>query len=77
MAYPVKVLGWKAHTLRQYSMEQLEQLMAVVEDVHRNPRNELGRYEEDGKETIHMIDRQGRRKLDAITWAIYHKTKKH
>ncbi|EDY2030071.1 hypothetical protein GTB64_004513 [Salmonella enterica] len=73
--YPVKVYEWRPHLLAAYSFDQLNDLMRFVEDTHRNPRNEAGRYTEDGQETLFIFDAKGRRKLDAITWAIYHKQK--
>ncbi|EAM6792409.1 hypothetical protein E0G74_01450 [Salmonella enterica] len=73
--YCVTVHGWKAWRLTCYTFEQLNQLQTEVELEHINPRNERGCYVEDGQETIHLYDKRGRRKLDAISWAVYHKMK--
>jgi hypothetical protein len=75
MKYPVKVYEWRAHLLAHYSYEQLDVLRRLVEAEHINPRNARGCYEENGQETIHLYDRRGRKKLDALSWAVYHKQK--
>lgn len=75
MKYPFKVYGWKPYLLAVYSFEQLEALMRLVEVEHINPTNARGCYVENGQETIHIYDVKGRKKLDALTWAVYHKQK--
>ncbi|EJG5414308.1 hypothetical protein NAD41_000909 [Salmonella enterica] len=66
-------MGWKPHLLAKHTYKQLDDLMRVVEEMHPNPRNEKGHLIENGQMTIYLIDAKGRKKLDAITWAVYHK----
>lgn len=71
--YPVKVHEWQPAILSRYSFEVLEELIALVIEEHRNDTDYQGVYFEKGVPTIHMIDARGRRKLDKLSWAIYHK----
>lgn len=68
--------SWKAILLAQHSMEVLRAMEQEVMAEHYNPKNERGVHVENGQETIFMYDAAGRRKLDALSWAVYHKTKK-
>ncbi len=72
----IRNYGWKAHLLAQHSFEDLAKLEEQVKAEHANPRNEEGRMVESGKPTIFLYDCKGRKKLDALSWAVYHKTKK-
>lgn len=75
-ALRIRNYGWKAHLLAQHSFEDLAKLEAQVMAEHANPRNEEGRLIENGRPTIFMYDSKGMDKLDALSWAVYHKTKK-
>ncbi|WP_338885172.1 hypothetical protein [Xenorhabdus sp. TH1] len=55
--------GWNRLKLAQHSYADLERLRIDVEENHAC---------QDG---IHLIDTKGRKKLDAIDWAIYNKQK--
>ncbi|MDE9467522.1 hypothetical protein [Xenorhabdus bovienii] len=55
--------GWNRLQLAQHSYDDLERLRIDVEENHAC---------QDG---IHLIDVAGRKKLDAISWAIYNKQK--
>ncbi|EKK5568067.1 hypothetical protein PN823_004487 [Enterobacter hormaechei] len=74
--YPVKVHGWHPVLLSHYSRAQLGALIQIVMDEHTNDRNEAGLYIENGQPTIHILDKKGRRKLDALTWALIHKDRR-
>lgn len=74
--YPVKVHGWKSVMLSHHTRKQLGELLKIVLTEHANDRNEAGLYIENGQPTIHTIDVKGRRKLDAVLWAIIHKDKR-
>lgn len=64
--------GWKAHKLASHSFAVLEQLLKDTLADHENPR-ENGRCMENGRPTIFIYDEKGRKKMDAITWAVYRK----
>lgn len=69
--------GWKPHLMAQnLSPEQLEALLKQVEDEHANPRDAKGLYTENGAPSMFLLDAKGRKKLDAVTWAMYHQSKK-
>lgn len=72
----IRNYGWKAHLLAQHSFDDLAELERQVKEEHANPRNEEGRLTERGVPTIFMYDRKGMDKLNALSWAVYHKTKK-
>ncbi|PHM70390.1 hypothetical protein [Xenorhabdus sp. KJ12.1] len=55
--------GWNRVKLAQHSYDDLERLEIDVKENHAC---------EDG---IYLIDAKGRKKLDAISWAIYYKNK--
>lgn len=58
-----KNFGWKRLKLTALTYEELEVLIADVKANHA---------EQNG---IHLYDAAGRKKLDALTWAIYNKNK--
>ncbi|WOL24317.1 hypothetical protein fHeYen801_107 [Yersinia phage fHe-Yen8-01] len=68
----IPTYGWKAKLLSQHTFATLEQLLEVVKSEHQNPR-ENGRCIENGNATIFIYDAKGRKKMDEITWAVYHK----
>lgn len=69
----MKNYGWDRVKLAEaYSIEQLNELRKQVEADHANPRDEKGRYLENGKPSIYLFDKKGRQKLDNIGWAIYY-----
>lgn len=74
--YPVKVHGWKAVELSHHTRQQLGELLEIVLTEHANDRDGSGLYVENGQPTIHMLDVKGRRKLDAVSWALFHKDKR-
>lgn len=65
----MKNYGWDAAKLSEaYSLEELDKLRLQVEDMHRLPANAT-------RKTIWLYDVKGRKKLDAIAWAITYKLK--
>lgn len=69
----MKNYGWDRVKLAEaYSIEQLNELRKQVEAEHANPRDEKGRYLENGNPSIYLFDKKGRQKLDNIGWAIYY-----
>jgi IS6 family transposase len=56
--------GWNRLKLSTHTYEQLQQL---EDDVKANHSCHEG---------IHLIDAAGRKKLDAISWAVYNKQKR-
>lgn len=69
--------GWKPHLMAQnLTPAQLEALMIQVETEHANPRDERGTYTENGAPSLFLLDAKGRKKLDSVTWAMYHQSKK-
>jgi len=66
----LKNFGWDAVKLSDYSLEQLAELRRQVEAEHANPFDEQSRYTENGQPTIHLYDAKGRKKLDALAWAV-------
>ena len=73
---PVKmtVYGWDSCKLADaYTLDELDQLRRKVQAEHRNPRGEDGRYTENGQPSIYLYSKRGRKKLDAMGWAIYHR----
>lgn len=72
----VRNYGWKAHLLAQHSFDDLAELERQVKEEHANPRDADGRCVENGRPTIFLYDTKGMKKLDALSWAVYHKTKK-
>lgn len=75
-ALRIRNYSWKAYLLAQHSFEDLAELTRQVKEEHANPRGDDGLYTENGRPTICLYDRKGMKKLDALSWAIYHKTKK-
>lgn len=69
----LKNFGWDAVKLSDYSLDQLKQLREQVEREHLNPRDEKGRYLENGQPTINLYDKKGRKKLEALSWAVTYK----
>ncbi len=59
----IRNFGWNRLKLATLSYEQLSQLEDQVKKEHASS---------DG---IHMYDKAGRDKLDAISWAVYNKQK--
>ncbi len=55
--------GWNRLKLATLSFEQLNELEEQVKQEHAC------------KEGIHMYDKTGRDKLDALSWAVYNKQK--
>lgn len=66
----LKNFGWDAVKLSDYSLDQLNQLRAQVEAAHANPRDESGRYLENGQPSLYLYDKNGRMKLDKLGWAV-------
>lgn len=65
MRYPHKVYGWDSVNLSDLTLTQLNELRdAIIE----NPANR----EESG---VHLYTRSARSKLDALSWAVYHKSR--
>lgn len=60
----VRNFGWNRLKLATLSYEQIAELEAQVKEEHAC---------NDG---IHMYDKEGRDKLDALSWAVYNKQKK-
>lgn len=56
-----------------YTVEQLVQLHREVQERHANPKDAYGHHVENGRQTIYIYDKAGRRKLEQIGWALYHK----
>lgn len=69
----LKNFGWDAVKLADYSLEQLAELRRQVEVEHANPFDEQNRYTENGRPTLHLYDAKGRKKLDALAWAVTYK----
>ena len=69
----LKNFGWDAVKLSSYSMEQLAELRRQVEAEHANPFDPQSRYTENGQPTMHLYDAKGRKKLDALAWAVTYK----
>ena len=76
-AEPEKIrnFGWDSVKLADLTYEQLDTLRKQVEAEHVNPKDSEGRYVENGKQTIYVYDAKGRKKLDALSWAVTHKLK--
>lgn len=73
----MKNYSWDSVKLADaYTLDELEALRQEVMKEHANPRDVNGRYLENGQPTIHLYDKKGRHKLDRLSWAVYHKTKK-
>lgn len=60
----IRNFGWNRLKLATLSYEQLSELEEQVKQEHASS---------DG---IHMYDKAGRDKLDALSWAVYNKQKK-
>lgn len=60
----IRNFGWNRLKLATLSYEQLSELEEQVKHEHASS---------DG---IHMYDKAGRDKLDALSWAVYNKQKK-
>ena len=69
----IRNFSWDAVKLSSLSMDDLNTLRAQVEAEHANPRNESGRYLENGQPSLYLYDRKGRKKLDALSWAVTYK----
>lgn len=63
----LKAYGWDAVKLSALSFEELAALRAAVVDdpSSANPRHANG--------SIHLYTKAARRKLDALTWAVFYK----
>lgn len=71
---PMKNYGWDAVKLSDaYSMDELTKLREQVEAQHANAKDEGGHPLENGQSTIHLFDKEGRRKLDKLSWAVTYK----
>lgn len=69
----MKVFGWDSVKLSDaYTFDELRKLREQVEAQHANPKDERG-YLEGGRPTLYLYDKQGRKKLDAIAWAVRHR----
>ncbi len=76
-AKPIRNYGWdRVKMANNLTLEELDQLKRQVEEEHANARDDNGQYLESGQPTINLYDKKGRKKLDDISWAVYHKTKK-
>lgn len=72
----MKNYGWDSVKLSHaYSIDELVNLRKQVEEEHANPRNDEGRYLENGQPSLYLFDKAGRKKLDKVNMAIYHKMK--
>ena len=60
----IKTFGYDRHKLTLLTYEELEKLLNQVSEEHAC---------NDG---IHLVDAKGRKKIDAIGWAVYYKNKK-
>lgn len=69
----LKNFGWDRVKLAAHSFEQLEQLRHQVEAEHANPRDDSGRYLENGQPSLYLYDKKGRWKLDQLGWAVTYK----
>lgn len=58
---------------RNLTVAQLEQMIAEVREQHAVSSEE--RAQMSGMESLYLIDKKGRWKIDQITWAIYYLTK--
>ncbi|MFK1073445.1 hypothetical protein ACIUWV_26680 [Pseudomonas aeruginosa] len=65
--------GWDAVRLSGCSIEHLQQLREFVELEHKNPLDAEGHPLEGGLPTIHIFNKAGRKKLEAISWAFRYK----
>ena len=66
--------GWDAVKLADaYTFDQLNELRAEVEAQHANPKDAEGHPVSGGQSTIHLYDKEGRRKLDKLAWAVTYK----
>lgn len=74
-AIPQKIrnFGWDAVKLADLSMDDLRILRAQVEAEHANPFNAQDRYTENGQPTLNLYDKKGRKKLEALSWAVTYK----
>ena len=62
----VRTYGYdRVEMARNLSLEQLDALKQKVEEDHAQ------------KDGIHLYDAAGRKKLDNISWAVFHKTNQH
>jgi hypothetical protein len=67
----MKNYGWNSVKLSQNCTPlELRELREHVIATHTNPRTTSGRPLENGRPTIHLYDKAGRKKLDALAWAI-------
>lgn len=71
----IRNFGWDSAKLADLTYDQLDTLRKQVESEHVNPKDSEGRYVENGKRTIYVYDAKGRKKLDALSWAVTHKLK--
>lgn len=60
----IKTFGYDRRKLTSLSYKELEELLKQVSEEHACT---------DG---IHLVDAKGRKKIDAIGWAVYYKNKK-
>ncbi|WP_432372806.1 hypothetical protein ACRPHP_07200 [Pantoea allii] len=60
----IKTFGYDRHKMTELTYEELERLLEIVTEEHACS---------DG---IYLVDAKGRKKIDAIGWAVYYKNKK-
>lgn len=60
----LKNFGWNRHKLATLTYEELEALEADVKENHAHQGG------------IYIYDTAGRKKLDALSWAVYYKNKR-
>ncbi|UIL54296.1 hypothetical protein LZU96_08695 [Pantoea agglomerans] len=63
MKMKIKTFGYDRHKLTSLTYEELEMLIQQVNEEHACS---------DG---IYLVDAKGRKKIDAIGWAVYYKNK--
>lgn len=69
----IKTFGWSPTRLADLPMEDLLELQRRVDAEHANPRDENGIYHENGRPTLHLLDKKGMWKADKLSWAITYK----
>lgn len=75
VAPKIRNFGWDAVKLSDLSFDELRTLREQVEAEHANPRDENGRYLENGRQSLYLYDKKGRHKLDKLAWAVTYKLK--
>jgi len=72
----MKNYGWDPVKLSDaYSIQDLILLRQRVEQEHANPKGPDGHAIENGRPTIYLYDKAGRKKLDRLAYAITFKMK--